>query len=66
MSVTIRTLRRDAGFTIFALLIIGFRIGANTAVFSIAQALLFRPLPFREPNGWSGWRIPGLAAVCRL
>ena len=35
---------------IFALLIIGFGIGANTAVFSIAQALLFRPLPFHEPE----------------
>ena len=33
---TIRTLRRDVGFTLFALAIIGFGIGANTAVFSIA------------------------------
>ena len=45
-----RTLRRDAGFTVFALLILGLGIGANTAVFSIAEALLFRPLPLGEPE----------------
>lgn len=47
---TARTLRRDAGFWVFALLILGLGIGANTAVFSIAQALLFRPLPFHDPE----------------
>ena len=47
---TVRTLRRDAGFGVFALLILGLGIGANTAVFSIAQPLLLRPLPFHEPE----------------
>ncbi len=47
---SLRTLRRDLGFGVFALLILALGIGANTAVFSIAQALLLRPLPFQEPE----------------
>jgi predicted permease len=46
---TLRTLRRDAGFTTFAILIVGLGIGASSTVFSVASALLIRPLPFREP-----------------
>ena len=45
-----RTLRRDAGFTAFAAAIIGLGIAASVIVFSIANALLVRPLPFREPD----------------
>src|SRR3954471_1673514 len=44
-----RTLRRDAGFTAFAVLIVGLGIGASTTVFSVVNALLARPLPFRDP-----------------
>ena len=46
----VRTLRRDAGLGIFAVLILGLGIGANTAVFSIAGALVLKPLPFHEPE----------------
>lgn len=46
----IRSLRRDLGFTAFAILMIGFGIGASVAVFSVARALLLRPLPFSEPE----------------
>ena len=45
-----RTLRRDAGFTTFAILIVGLGIGASTTVFSVANAILLRPLPFRDPQ----------------
>ena len=46
---TFRTLRRDAGFTTFAILIIGLGIGASSTVFSVLNTLLVRPLPFKDP-----------------
>ena len=46
---TMRTLRRDAGFAIIAILILGVGIGSNTAIFSVLNTLLIRSLPFREP-----------------
>src|SRR5579864_1313218 len=45
---TLRRLRQDAGFAVAAVLIIGLGVGANTAIFSIVNTLLFRPLPFRD------------------
>ena len=47
---TLRTLRRDAGFTTFAMLIVEFGIGASATVFSVVNTLLLRPLPFRGPR----------------
>src|SRR5829696_10021926 len=47
---TARTLRRDAGFTTFAVLIAGLGIGASVTVFSVVHTLLLRPLPFAEPE----------------
>lgn len=47
---TVRTLRRDAGFTAFAILIAGLGIGASSTVFSVVNTLLLRPLPFAEPG----------------
>ena len=47
---TFRALRRDAGFTTFAILIAGLGIGASSTVFSVVNALLIRPLPFRDPD----------------
>lgn len=45
-----RTFRRDAGFTTFAILIVGLGIGASSTIFSVVNALLIRPLPFRDPG----------------
>jgi predicted permease len=47
---TFRTLRRDSGFTAFAILIVGLGIGASATVFSVVDTLLLRPLPFSEPE----------------
>jgi hypothetical protein len=47
---TVRGLRREAGFTSFVILIAGLGIGASSTVFSIVDALLLRPLPFRDPD----------------
>jgi predicted permease len=46
---TFRTLRKDLGFAIFAILIVGLGIGASCTIFSVVNALLLRPLPFKEP-----------------
>src|SRR3982750_2644295 len=44
----LRTLRRDARLTIFAVLIVGLGLGASAPVFSVVRALLLRPLPFTD------------------
>ena len=46
----VRTLRRDAALTTFAILIIGVGVGASTTVFSVVNALWLRPLPFDDPG----------------
>jgi predicted permease len=46
----VRTLGRDRAFAISAIAIIALGIGANATVFSVADALLVRPLPFRDPD----------------
>ena len=48
MRYTLRTLGRDVGFTVVAVLILGLGIGANVAVFSVVNTILLRPLPFPE------------------
>ena len=47
---TFRTLRRDAGFAAFAIVIAGLGIGASATVFSVVNTLLLRPLPFEKPS----------------
>src|ERR1700731_4887373 len=45
-----RGMRRNAGFTAFTILIAGLGIGASSTVFNVVNALLLRPLPFRDPG----------------
>jgi putative ABC transport system permease protein len=46
----LRGLLRNRGFAVVAVLTLGLGIGANTAVFSVINAVFLRPLPFHEPE----------------
>ena len=62
---TARTLARAPGFTAVAILVLALGIGANTAVFSVTDYVLIRPLPFPSPDRlvtlWH--RLPGYRHV---
>ncbi len=45
-----RTLRRSPAFALTAILVTGMGIGATTAAFAIADHVLLRPLPYRDPD----------------
>jgi predicted permease len=59
----LRVMRKNPAFASASILVLALGIGANTAIFSVANAILFRPLPFPEPQRlvrlWDNYGTPG-------
>ena len=58
LKFALRSLRRNPGFALLAVFVMALGIGANTAVFSVVNAVLLKPLAYRDPD-----RIVTLASL---
>src|ERR1700730_16268159 len=67
IKVALRGLAKSPGFTAIAIVTLALAIGANSAVFSLINALLVRPLPYQEPSRialiWEQFKTQGLERI---
>ena len=67
IKVALRGLAKSPGFTAIAIATLALAIGANSAVFSLINALLVRPLPYQEPSRialiWEQFKTQGLDRI---
>src|SRR5579859_412490 len=50
LRLTFRRFRKNPGFTLAIVLTLALGIGATTAIFSLVEGVLLRPLPFKDPD----------------
>src|SRR5947199_3420294 len=67
IKVAFRGLAKSPGFTAIAIVTVALAFGANTAVFSLINALLIKPLPYRDSSSlvllWEQFAAQGLERI---